>query len=112
MSKIAIISLTELALEQLLRIKSENNISSDFALRVGVKGGGGCSGGFTYVLGFDQIKDNDEEFEISGIKVYIDKAQSLYLFGMEIDWFDGDGAKGFVFNNPQAKETEGNNFTI
>lgn len=99
------ISLTESAISQLQRIMKEQNVPNEYGLRVGVKGGG-CSG-FSYVLGFDAHKDKDEVYEINGMKVFIEKAHSLYLLGMEIDWEDGLNNRGFAFNNPNAKSTCG-----
>ena len=99
------ISLTESAISQLQRIMKEQNVPDEYGLRVGVKGGG-CSG-FSYVLGFDAHKEKDEVYEINGMKVYIEKAHSLYLVGMEIDWEDGLNNRGFAFNNPNAKSTCG-----
>ena len=97
--------LTEGAVSQLKRIMEEQNIPQNYGLRVGVKGGG-CSG-FSYVLGFDEPKDKDDIYEISGLKVLMEKAHSLYLIGMEIDWVDGLNNRGFTFNNPNAKESCG-----
>lgn len=99
------VSLTSGAIHELLRIKVEQQVPADYGLRVGVKGGG-CSG-FSYVLGFDEPKDNDDIFEIDGIKVLMQKAHAIYLLGMEIDWVDGLNNRGFSFNNPNAKETCG-----
>ncbi|MFM2394157.1 MAG: hypothetical protein RLZZ546_2139 [Bacteroidota bacterium] len=99
------IQLTEGAINQLNRIKSEQNIPESYGLRVGVKGGG-CSG-FTYVLGFDEQKDKDQIFEISGFKVFMEKSHGIYLLGMEIDWHDGLNNRGFIFNNPNAKSSCG-----
>jgi iron-sulfur cluster assembly protein len=99
------VTLTNGAVGQLLKIKNEQHLATDLGLRIGVKGGG-CSG-FTYVLGFDAKKDNDQEFEISGIKVFMEKAHAIYLLGMEIDFSDGLDNRGFTFNNPNAKDTCG-----
>lgn len=99
------ISLTEKAVEELIRIRTEQNISEEFGLRVGVKGGG-CSG-FTYILGFDKQKDEDEDFEINGLKVIMNRAHGLYLTGMQIDWVEGLNNRGFSFNNPNATDTCG-----
>lgn len=74
-------------------------------LRVGVKGGG-CSG-MTYVLDFDQPGSNDKSFETGGIACIMDQAHELYLYGMEIDWQDGLGNRGFTFRNPNASSTCG-----
>jgi iron-sulfur cluster assembly protein len=99
------IVLTEGALVQLRKIMLEQDVPGDYGLRVGVKGGG-CSG-FSYVLGFDKKTDKDQEYEIDGIPVYIERSHGMYLLGMEVDWHDGLNNRGFVFNNPNAKETCG-----
>ncbi len=99
------LTFTESAVRQLIRIQKEKNVPEGHFLRVGVKGGG-CSG-FTYILGFDLQMENDDIFEISGIKVIMQKAHGLYLLGMEIDWHDGLNNRGFSFNNPNAKESCG-----
>ncbi len=99
------ISLTDGAIKQLNRILTEQQLTADHALRVGVKGGG-CSG-FSYILGFDVKKDNDLQFEIKGVNVLVQKAHAMYLMGMEIDWVDGLQNRGFSFNNPNATDTCG-----
>lgn len=99
------ISLTKGALDQLNKIKAEQNLGDEYGLRVGVKGGG-CSG-FTYILGFDAPKETDQMFEIGGIKVFMEKAHGLYLAGMEIDFVEGLNNRGFSFTNPNATDTCG-----
>ena len=99
------LNLTESAVSQLKRIKEEQNIPDDHGLRVGVKGGG-CSG-FSYVLGFDLKSDKDQEYEINGFNVLMEKSHAIYLLGIEIDWHEGLNNRGFVFNNPNAKDTCG-----
>ena len=99
------IKLTDGALNQLRTIMQSENIPEHYGLRVGVKGGG-CAG-FSYILGFDEPKPRDEQFEIEGMRVLLDKAHGLYLIGMEIDWYEGLNNRGFVFNNPNADETCG-----
>ncbi len=79
--------------------------NQDKLLRIGVKGGG-CSG-LSYVLGFDEKLDSDEEFAIEGIPVIMNNAHGIYLMGMQIDWQDGLNARGFSFNNPNASTTCG-----
>lgn len=74
-------------------------------LRFGVKGGG-CSG-MTYILGFDQIKENDYHFEIDNIPCIMEKAHEIYLLGMQVDWQDGLNNRGFTFKNPNASATCG-----
>ncbi|MEO1263254.1 MAG: iron-sulfur cluster assembly accessory protein [Bacteroidota bacterium] len=99
------INLTSGALKQLNRIKAEQEIPADHGLRIGVKGGG-CSG-FSYILGFDKKDDKDDEFEIEGLRVFMQKSHAIYLLGMEIDWVEGLNNRGFSFNNPNASSTCG-----
>jgi iron-sulfur cluster assembly protein len=99
------VSLTERAAAEVKIIMSNKNIGSEYALRLGVKGGG-CSG-MSYLLGFDTQKETDERYEINGVPVLVDKRHSMYILGMEVDFEDGLNARGFVFNNPQASSTCG-----
>ncbi|HJP61816.1 MAG TPA: iron-sulfur cluster assembly accessory protein [Mucilaginibacter sp.] len=99
------VSFTEGAVKELKKLKDQQELNDDFGLRVGVEGGG-CSG-MSYVLGFDQKKDGDQEYEIEGIRVFMHKAHGLYLVGMQIDFQDGLNARGFTFNNPNAASTCG-----
>jgi iron-sulfur cluster assembly protein len=84
---------------------SQQELGSEFGLRLGVEGGG-CSG-MSYILGFDQIKEGDSEYEIEGIRVFMNKAHGLYLVGMQVDYQQGLNARGFIFNNPNAEKTCG-----
>ncbi|MCI5081699.1 MAG: iron-sulfur cluster assembly accessory protein [Saprospiraceae bacterium] len=104
-TKLSPITITESAMVQLKKIKSDQNLPDDHGLRVGVKGGG-CSG-FSYVLGFDVKKENDQEYLLDGLPVFMEKSHGLYLLGMEIDWHDGLNNRGFIFNNPNATDTCG-----
>ena len=99
------VTLTEGALKELKKLIDQQEIGEDFGLRVGVEGGG-CSG-MSYILGFDQKKDGDSEYDIQGIRVFMNKAHGLYLAGMEIDFRNGQDALGFNFNNPNASSTCG-----
>jgi iron-sulfur cluster assembly protein len=99
------VALTERAAAEVKSIMTNKNIGPEYALRLGVKGGG-CSG-MSYLLGFDTRKETDEQFEINGVPVLVDKRHSMYILGMEVDFEDGLNARGFVFNNPQASSTCG-----
>lgn len=99
------LNLTEGAVKQLRSIIQDQNIPAQYGLRVGVKGGG-CSG-FSYLLGFDEPKENDEVLTISGMRVLMQKSHAIYLLGMEIDFLEGLNNRGFSFSNPNAKETCG-----
>ena len=99
------IILSDSAVVQLKRIMGEQNVPEEYGLRVGVKGGG-CSG-FSYILGFDVQKEKDQQFEVKGLKVLMEKSHSMYLLGMEIDWLEGLNNRGFTFSNPNADESCG-----
>ena len=99
------VKLTDGAVKQLKTILSANEIPESHGLRIGVKGGG-CSG-FTYILGFDVKKDNDQEFISNGVKVFMEKSHGIYLLGMEVDFQDGLSNRGFSFNNPNATDSCG-----
>ncbi|SHO60912.1 HesB/IscA family protein [Algoriphagus zhangzhouensis] len=92
------ITITEKAEAEIKNIIAHKNIPQEYHLRVGVKGGG-C-GGMSYALGFDKPKEDDQLFEIAGIPVLIEKRHFMFLMGMQIDFFEGDEARGFTFINP------------
>ena len=104
-TKLAPISLTPRALEEVKNILTEKNVPAEYGLRVGVQGGG-CSG-LSYLLGFDKPKEQDEIFDLDGVSLIMDKKHAMYVMGMEVDFQDGLNARGFVFNNPLAKSTCG-----
>ncbi|MBD1396780.1 iron-sulfur cluster assembly accessory protein [Pontibacter sp. JH31] len=104
-TKTAPIALTEKALAEVKNIMQEKNVPAEYGLRIGVQGGG-CSG-MSYLLGFDKAKDSDEIYSLEGLKLIMDKKHAMYVLGMEVDFQDGLNARGFVFNNPQAKSTCG-----
>lgn len=93
------IKITEKAEAEIKNIMANKNIPDNYHLRVGVKGGG-C-GGMSYALGFDKPKEEDQQFEIRSIPVLIEKRHFMFLMGMEIDFFDGEEARGFTFVNPE-----------
>ncbi len=100
------ISITPKAAEQIRKVKLDNKIPENYALRLGVKGGG-CSG-FTYVLAFDEKpKPDDREFTIQGLSVFVDPKSLNFLTGTTLDFSDGLNGRGFVFNNPNAHRTCG-----
>ena len=96
------ISLTEKAVNKVMSIMKEQEVSDKTKIRVGVKGGG-CSG-FTYTVDFETRKGKfDLEFESFGLNVLVDKKSHLYIKGTEIDWSDNLNDRGLKFNNPSAK---------
>jgi iron-sulfur cluster assembly protein len=99
------VTLTQSAIDEIRRLMSAEGFNKEQSLRIGVKGGG-CSG-MTYVLGFDFKTEKDENFNINGIPVIMEKAHGIYLMGMEVDWQGGLNSRGFTFNNPNASKTCG-----
>lgn len=99
------VTLTAGAVAELKKLIDQQELGPSFGLRLGVEGGG-CSG-MSYILGFDQKKDGDSEYEIEGIRVFMNKAHGMYLAGMEVDFKNGLDARGFTFNNPNATSTCG-----
>jgi len=99
------VTLTEGAKKEIKKLISQQELSEEYGLRLGVEGGG-CAG-MNYILGFDQQKEGDQEYLIDDIKVFMHKAHGLYLAGMQVDFQDGLNARGFTFSNPNASSTCG-----
>ncbi len=99
------VTLTPNAIKEVKKILAEKQLEEGYGLRVGVNGGG-CSG-MTYALGVDKKEETDTEFTLDGIRIFMKKAHTMYLIGMEIDHQDGLNARGFTFSNPNATSTCG-----
>ncbi len=99
------VSFSDNAIQEILRLQQEADFDNNKSLRVGVKGGG-CSG-MTYVLEFDEIKNNDQLYDNGQFKFIMDKSHGIYLLGMEVNWEGGLNSRGFTFNNPNASSTCG-----
>jgi iron-sulfur cluster assembly protein len=79
-----------------------DNRGKGLGLRLAVKTTG-CSG-MAYVLEFvDELNEEDEVFEHSGVKVIIDPKSLVYLDGTELDYVKEGLNEGFEFNNPNSK---------
>jgi iron-sulfur cluster assembly protein len=81
-------------------LASQDGDTSAAGLRVGVRGGG-CSG-FQYQLAFDEQRDGDAIFEVSGLKILVDAQALPYVDGSEIDYVDSLQGAGFQVNNPNV----------
>jgi iron-sulfur cluster assembly protein len=108
----AIINLTQIAIEEIKNIISKDRLSQELGLRLSVIGGG-CSG-LSYKMDFTEHKEKDNIINIDNFKIYIDPKSTIYLKGITLDFKDGLNGKGFVFENPNAKNTCGcgESFTI
>ena len=104
--------LSEKAVNEILKLVSNNKTLKSPRLRVKVIGGG-CSG-MSYKLDFEespedlaQDKEENEVFSFQGVNVAIDKRSLLFVKGTTLDFSDGLSGRGFEFNNPNAKRTCG-----
>jgi len=70
------------------------------ALGFGLKGGA-CSA--TYLLGLDKAAENDELYEVEGVKVLIDKRHLMYLIGVKIDYAETESGMGFTIEKDIMK---------
>ena len=94
------------AAEHIRWLRNKEKVSSAKALRISIKEGG-CSG-FSYKLDFDQnASPADKRFESNGIPLIVEGKSLLYIMGMTLDYEGGLNGKGFVFSNPNAKDTCG-----
>ena len=105
------IQLTDLAAEKIKL--SLNKRGKGIGLRVGVKTTG-CSG-LAYVLEYvDDPRPEDQCYELSTCKIFIDPKSSVYLKGLEIDWVKKGLNEGFEFINPNERDRCGcgESFTV
>jgi iron-sulfur cluster assembly protein len=100
-----LVQISDKALQQIKAIFAQEKPGENTGLRLAVIGGG-CSG-LSYKIEFGEIKDKDNILEMEGVKVLIDPKSSIYLKGITLDFKDGLNGKGFVFDNPNAKNTCG-----
>jgi iron-sulfur cluster assembly protein len=99
------IQISDKAAQQVRTIQEREGKASSF-LRLSVVGGG-CSG-LSYKLSFEETpKEKDQTFDFNGVKVLVDPKSLLFLKGMILDFTDGLTGQGFVFNNPNAKQSCG-----
>lgn len=99
-----ILQISDLAIEKLSELLSTNSENLE-GIRVKVIGGG-CSG-LAYKIEFSNIKEKDNIQEYPKFKILIDPKSSIYLKDSILDFKDGLTGKGFIFNNPSAKNTCG-----
>jgi iron-sulfur cluster assembly protein len=108
----SIITITDKAIQQIKSIVEAEKADTSKGLRLAVTGGG-CSG-LSYKIEFSSEKERDNVLIFQGVKVLIDPKSVIYLKGIVLDFKDGLNGKGFVFDNPNAKNTCGcgESFTI
>lgn len=95
------LTLTPTAASKVQEFIAEHGARDESGLRVAVLPGG-CSG-FQYGLNIEDGPEADDEiFELSGIKMFVDPFSAQYLDGVEIDYVTSMMGSGFSFRNPNA----------
>ena len=95
------ITVTHTAAGEVQRFMEEQGATNGAGLRVAVLPGG-CSG-FQYGLNIEDAPEADDEiFDLSGIRVFVDPFSAQYLEGVEIDYVTSMMGSGFSFRNPNA----------
>jgi iron-sulfur cluster assembly protein len=100
-----LVLVTDKALQQIRAIQAQEDAKGKGGLRLAVIGGG-CSG-LSYKIEFSDQREKDNIQDYGDVKVLIDPKSSIYLKGITLDFQDGLNGKGFVFENPNAKNTCG-----
>ncbi len=100
-----IVTITDKALHHIKGIFAQETDPAGKGLRLGVTGGG-CSG-FSYKMELSDPKEKDYQLSFNEVSVLIDPKSAIYLKGVTLDYQDGLQGKGFVFQNPNAKNTCG-----
>ena len=90
------VTLTPKAIREVKHIMAHKNIPEGYGLRIGVKGSGGC-GGMGFMLGFDKPGEGDLSYEQEGITIHVEKRQTMYLVGLEVDFIESSEVRGFTF---------------
>ncbi len=98
------ITMTDQAAEELKKRMAMN--SDAIGVRLSVTNTG-CSGHKYKMEHVFRADPADDRFEHNGAVLFVPKAHSLYIIGMEIDYKQDNLASTFVFNNPNAEATCG-----
>ncbi len=99
------IAVTPTAASQMQKLLAKRDDAR--GLRVGIKAGG-CSG-FEYVFEWEAApKADDLVFDgPDGVKVWVDPRSPRLLDGTTLDYDTSLVSRGFIFQNPHAKQTCG-----
>lgn len=95
------ISLTDAASKKIQQTLTRRG--SGKGIRLGVRTTG-CSG-LAYVLEYvDTLQPEDQCFDCSGCKIFIDPKSCVYLQGLTVDYVRQGLNEGFQFNNPNERD--------
>jgi iron-sulfur cluster assembly protein len=100
-----VVTVSERARAEIREIVAHENPGAGIGLRLGVIGGG-CSG-LSYQMELGSRREHDHVQMLGALEVYIDPKSAVYLKGTTLDFHDGLNGRGFVFSNPNARNTCG-----
>ena len=92
------VQITEIAAKEIDKLLKKKGVPPDYGLRMSVAGGRGCAQ-VNYALGFDKKNEDDRTYHIQGLKVFIRKAELMYLVGKRVDYYSGSDSQGFFFSD-------------
>lgn len=101
----SLVVVTDRAQREIRKIFEDQRRDGDVGLRLSVIGGG-CSG-LSYEMDFSEVRPADNVLDYESFRVLLDPKSAIYLKGVTLDFQDGLHGKGFVFDNPNAKNTCG-----
>ncbi len=84
------------AVTEIKNILEKKKIPENYGLRIGIKDP--SSQNPSHILGFDHKTEADNEYQVDGIQVFIQKSDISHLAGMTVDFYEGPDTRGFVFN--------------
>jgi iron-sulfur cluster assembly protein len=106
MGGMMMITLSERASHRIKEMLAQEEHPEKLYLRIGVTHGG-CSG-FSYGMGFDEDKTEDDlELEQHGVRILVDQHSLDLIKGLEIDYKESMMGGGFTIHNPNAIATCG-----
>jgi iron-sulfur cluster assembly protein len=99
------ITLDDSAKKAIEQFRKNKNLMNELKVRLAVQRGG-CSG-FSYHLGFDQMKPTDMLLTNNEIEIIIDPIHFKYVEGIQIGHVIKEDDSFFTFDNPAATRTCG-----
>ena len=103
--KINPVSITDSAIAEISNIIDKKKIPNNLSLRIGIKGGVGCSG-VNYVVGFDKKTEHDQQFKFEKFDLLIDKRHFMFLMNVQLDFVEEMDQRGFKFINLASRDNQ------
>jgi len=100
-----IIVVSDRALREIREIVAREELVGGTGLRIGVVGGG-CSG-LSYSMDFGAKREHDHVQKYDRFDLFIDPKSAVYLKDTTLAFHDGLNGRGFVFDNPNSRNTCG-----